>query len=88
MALRHNLSVKILSTWCLRPSIETRASLFMRSHDGPDFIASEVQAWLTEGGTASHYIDPGYPWQSGFTESFHSEPRDELLDRVMFAFVA
>jgi len=61
---------------------------FVRSDNGPEFIAAEVQAWLRESGSAPHYIDPGCPWQNGFQESFHGKLRDELLDREVFASVA
>ena len=60
---------------------------FVRSDNGPEFIAAEVQAWLQENGSAPHYIDPGCPWQNGFTESFHGKLRDEFLDREAFASV-
>ncbi len=61
---------------------------FVRSDNGPEFIAAEVQTWLKESGSAPHYIDPGCPWQNGFTESFHGKLRDEFLDREVFACVA
>lgn len=63
------------------------APSFVRSDNGPEFIAAEVQAWLKESGSAPHYIDPGCPWQNGFTESFHGKLRDEFLDREVFASV-
>jgi len=64
------------------------APCFVRSDYGPEFIAAEVQAWLTKNGSAPHYIDLGCPWQNGFTESFHGKLRDELLDREVFSSVA
>jgi putative transposase len=61
---------------------------FVRSDNGPEFIATEVKTWLQESGTVPHYIDPGCPWQNGFQESFHGKLRDELLDREVFLSVA
>ena len=61
---------------------------FVRSDNGPEFIAAEVKAWLQESGSAPHYIDPGCPWQNGFQESFHGKVRDELLNRELFVSVA
>jgi len=61
---------------------------FVRSDNGPEFIAAEVQDWLKQKGTAPHFIDPGCPWQNGFVESFHGKLRDELLDREIFVSVA
>ena len=63
------------------------APCFLRSDNGPEFIATEVQAWLKESGSAPHYIDPGCPWQNGFAESFHGKLRDEFLSREVFASV-
>lgn len=47
-----------------------------------------MKTWLQESGSAPYYIDPGCPWQNGFTESFHGKLRDELLDREVFVSVA
>ena len=72
----------------LRPLFTGRGvPSFVRSDNGPEFIATDVQAWLKENGTAPHYIDPGCPWQNGFTESFHGKLRDEFLSREVFASV-
>jgi putative transposase len=73
----------------LKPLFAVRgAPCFVRSDNGPEFIAGEVQSWLQSSGSEPHYIDPGCPWQNGFTESFHGKLRDELLDREVFASVA
>ena len=72
----------------LRPLFTVRgAPSLVRSDNGPEFIAADVQEWLKESGTAPHYIDPGCPWQNGFTESFHGKLRDEFLSREVFASV-
>lgn len=49
----------------------------------PLFAALEIRAWLEASGGAPHYIDPGCPWQNGFTESFHGKLRDELRDELL-----
>jgi transposase InsO family protein len=36
------------------------------SDNGPEFIAKEVQRWLSENQIRTIYIDPGSPWQNGF----------------------
>ena len=72
----------------LRPLFLARGvPRFVRSDNGPEFIAADVKAWLQESGSAPHYIDPGCPWQNGVQESFHGKLRDELLDREDFASV-
>ena len=52
---------------------------FIRSDNGPEFIAKEVQSWLAEMGIGMIYIDLGGPWQNGHVESFHNRLRDEYL---------
>jgi transposase InsO family protein len=51
------------------------------SDNGPEFIAREVQRWLSENQIKTIYIGPGSPWQNGFVESFHGRFRDECLNR-------
>jgi transposase InsO family protein len=58
---------------------------FIRSDNGPEFIAKVVQKWLSERGAKTLYITPGSPWENAFSESFNSRLRDELLDRELFA---
>ena len=54
---------------------------YLRSDNGPEFIAREVQRWLADNHIKTIYIDPGSPWQNGFVESFHGRFRDECLNR-------
>lgn len=66
----------------LRKAIEEHgAPKFLRSDNGPEFIAKAVQHWLAEHQIKTIYIDPGSPWQNGFVESFHGRFRDECLNR-------
>jgi transposase InsO family protein len=54
---------------------------YLRSDNGSEFIAKEVQKWLRDNQIKTIYIDPGSPWQNGFVESFHGRFRDECLNR-------
>ena len=67
--------------WLGRAIQEHGAPQFLRSDNGPEFIAKEVQRWLAEKQIKTIYIDPGSPWQNGFVESFHGRFRDECLNR-------
>ncbi len=60
---------------------EHGAPAFLRSDNGPEFIARAVQRWLAANRIRTIYIDPGSPWQNGFVESFHGRLRDECLNR-------
>ncbi len=53
---------------------------YIRSDNGPEFIAQAVRGMLAETDTKTLYIEPGSPWQNGFSESFNSRFRDELLN--------
>lgn len=57
---------------------------FLRSDNGPEFIAMAIRRWLEDSGIGTLYIAPGSPWENGYAESFNSRLRDELLDREQF----
>ena len=57
------------------------APQYIRSDNGPEFIARIIQQWLKDNGIKTIYIDPGCPWQNGYAESFNSRFRMECLDR-------
>lgn len=57
---------------------------FLRSDNGPEFIAKALKAWLAERGPQTAYIDPGKPWQNGSSESFNGTYRREVLDAEVF----
>jgi putative transposase len=58
---------------------------FIRSDNGPEFIAQAVQTWIRERGFKTLYIAPGSPWENPYSESFNSRFRDEFLNRESFA---
>ena len=57
---------------------------YIRSDNGPEFIAGAIKSWLAQAGVGTLYIEPGSPWQNGYSETFNSRFRDELLDREIF----
>jgi putative transposase len=61
-----------------------RAPAYLRSDNGPEFVALALRGFLRHRGVATAYIEPGSPWQNGFAESFHSRFRDEFLNREVF----
>lgn len=64
------------------------APAYLRSDNGPEFIAHTIRDWLPLRGAATLYIDPGCPWQNGFAESFNGRLRDECLNMLAFHSVA
>jgi len=57
---------------------------FIRSDNGPEFIAAAIRKWLADNHVETLYISPGSPWENGYIESFHGRLRDELLNREVF----
>ena len=57
---------------------------FIRSDNGPEFIAQKVRDWIAAVGARTAYIEPGSPWENGYCESFNARFRDELLDGETF----
>lgn len=57
---------------------------FIRSDNGPEFIAEIVRNWISAVGAKTAYIEPGSPWENGYCESFNARPRDELLNGEVF----
>jgi len=57
---------------------------YLRSDNGPEFVAKAVREWLGKVGVGTLYIEPGSPWENGYLESFNGKLRDELLAREVF----
>lgn len=61
------------------------APKFIRSDNGPEFIAQALRSYLEAAKVGTLYIEPGSPWENGYGESFNGKLRDELLNAEMFA---
>ena len=76
-------SVKVIET--LRVLFADRgAPAYLRSDNGPEFIAKSVKLWLSMRGCGTLYIEPGSPWENPFIESFNGRLRDEFLNMTVF----
>jgi putative transposase len=60
------------------------APAFIRSDNGPEFVAAALKRWLEASGVGTLYIEPGSPWENAYTESFIGRLGDELLKREVF----
>lgn len=60
---------------------------YIRSDNGPEFIAHAIGNWLKAEAVGTIYIAPGSPWENAYIESFHDKLRDELLNRELFGSV-
>lgn len=61
---------------------------FLRSDNGPEFIATVVAEWAKANGIVLVRSEPASPWQNPFVESFHSRLRDELVEQEDFGSLA
>ena len=61
------------------------APAFIRSDNGPEFVARALKRWLAISEVGTLYIEPGSPWENAYAESFIGRFGDELLKREAFA---
>jgi transposase InsO family protein len=61
---------------------------YIRSDNGPEFVATAVRAWINGVGAKTAFIEPGSPWENGYVESFNGKLRDELLNAEVFHTLA
>ena len=91
---RECLSIDVARSITAKDVIETLRELFqvrgapkfIRSDNGPEFIAHAIKDWLKESNVGTLYIEPGSwgAWENGYSESFNGRLRDELLNRELF----
>lgn len=92
---RESLAIRVERWLRAREVIETLERLYgwrgvpqyLRSDNGPEFIAQELQAWLATKATQTIDIAPGQPWENGYAESFIGKFRDECLNEEVFRSV-
>lgn len=93
---RECLAIEVARSFTARDVILTLQYLFavrgapqyIRSDNGPEFIAKELQTWLSQAAVRTLYIQKASPWENGYMESFNSRLRDELLNRELFLSLA
>jgi putative transposase len=60
---------------------------FIRSDNGPEFIAENFQTWLAKAGIKPIRIYPGSPWENGYNERFNGTLRREVLNAEWFTSI-
>jgi putative transposase len=86
---RECLTIEVERSITAEDVVSTLASLFrcrgepdfIRSDNGPEFIAEAVKRWLEISGVKTLYIEPGSPWENAYSETFIGRLGDELLKR-------
>lgn len=57
---------------------------YVRSDNGPEFVAKHLMRVLAGNGVEARHIEPGSPWQNGRNERFNGSLRDECLNPETF----
>ena len=60
------------------------APRYLRSDNGPEFVAGAILRWLLQAQIETALIEPGKPWQNATDESFNAKFRDEYLSLQWF----
>ena len=66
---------------------ERGAPAYLRSDNGPEFVAWALRDYCRMTLMATSYIEPGSPWENPFVESFNGRLRDELLNIEEFGSI-
>lgn len=82
--VEHRMNAKFVAQTLLRLFGERGVPSFIRSDNGPEFIAKFLMRVLAIHGVAARHIDPGSPWQNGLNERFNGTLRDECLNLETF----
>jgi putative transposase len=89
---RECLAIRVARRLASLEVIETLADVmllrgipqYLRSDNGPEFVAQELRQWLAKLRTGTLYIERGSPWENGYCESFNGKLRDECLNGEIF----
>jgi transposase InsO family protein len=89
---RESLKIQVERSIASRHVLEALSELFLargvpefiRSDNGSEFIAKNVQKFIHDLGAKTAYITPGSPWENGYIERFNGTLRDELLNLELF----
>jgi putative transposase len=82
--VEYRMNARYVADTLLRLFAERGTPKFVRSDNGPEFVAKHLMRVLASSGVEARHIDPGSPWQNGRNERFNGSLRDECLDLETF----
>lgn len=82
--VEHRMNAKFVASTLLRLFSTRGVPAYIRSDNGPEFIAKFLMRVLAIHGVKARHIDPGSPWQNGKNERFNGTVRDECLNLETF----
>jgi putative transposase len=83
--VEHRMDSRFVADTLMGLIAEHGAPRFIRSDNGPEFIAKYLMRILAIHGAEARHIDPGSPWQNGLNERFNGTLRDECLNFETFS---
>jgi len=82
--VEHRMNAKSVAATLMRLFERRGTPQFIRSDNGPEFIAKFLMRVFAIHGVAARHIEPGSPWQNGLNERFNGSLRDECLNLETF----
>jgi putative transposase len=82
--VEHRMNARFVADTLLGLVARYSAPKFIRSDNGPEFIARYLMRVLARSGAEARHIDPGSPWQNGLNERFNGTLREECLNMETF----
>jgi len=80
----HRMGAARVSRVLLRLMDQRTRPAFVRSDNGPEFIAKALLRMLAARGVVCQHIEPGSPWQNGKSERFNGTFRSECTEMETF----
>lgn len=85
VVVEHRMSAKGVCGVLARLMDQRGVPAFVRSDNGPEFIAKGLMKLLTAQGVSCRHIAPGSPWQNGTNERFNGTLRSECTEMETFS---
>jgi len=82
--VEHRMNARFVTATLTRLFRERGVPRFIRSDNGPEFIAKFLTRVFAIHGVEARHIEPGSPWQNGLNERFNGSLRDECLNLETF----
>jgi putative transposase len=82
--IEHRMNARFVAAALLNCFKERGVPEFIRSDNGPEFIARFLMRVLAIHGVEARHIEPGSPWQNGLNERFNGTLRNECLNLETF----
>lgn len=83
--VEHRMTARFVADVLMGLIAQHGAPRFVRSDNGPEFIAQYLMRIFAIHGVEARHIEPGSPWQNGINERFNGSLRDECLNMETFA---